>query len=96
MVEYSEDIKACLIAGTTIYVGNVPIHSVSFKKISEAPMSLYFNVLGILTMPPSEIERRFDNDEMVKNAIDILHVMHATNKELFSQYNTVFKHKTFC
>ena len=50
MVEYSEDIKACLMTGAPIYVGKVPIYSVSFRKISESPMSVYFHVLGIMMM----------------------------------------------
>lgn len=88
MVDYSEDIKACLITGVPIYVGKVPIYSVSFKKIASAPMSMYFNTIGLLTLRESEIAERFGNNN-IKTAIDVLHVIQITNKELFEKYNHV-------
>lgn len=92
MVEYSDNIKACLITGAPIYVGNVPIYSVSFRQISESPMSLYFSVIGILSLSQSEIKRRFGEKQNVENSIDVLRIMYITNKQLFNQYNNVLSY----
>ena len=89
MVEYSEDIKACLMTGTPIFVDKVPIYSVSFRKISESPMSVYFHVLGILTMSRSDIESRFNENDKIKSPIDVLHIMRVTSPDIFAQYNRV-------
>lgn len=90
MVEYSEDIKACLITGAPIYVGNVPIYSVSFRKITETPMSVYFNVLGMLAIDRDDIKERFGGNQKIKTVVDVFHVMQITSPELFAQYNKVF------
>ena len=92
MVEYSDDIKACLITGAPIYIDSVPIYSVSFRKISETPMSLYFSTLGLLTLSQSEIENRFGKDQWIHTPIDVLHIMQLTNRELFEQYNIALSH----
>ena len=89
MVEYTDDIKACLITGAPIYIESVPVYSVSFKKISESPMSLYFNTLGLLTLQPSEIKERFNDDQRINTPIDILHIMQVTNPDVFKKYNAI-------
>ena len=89
MVEYSEDIKACLMTGAPIYVEKVPIYSVSFRKISESPMSVYFHVLGILMMEQDDIAERFNGNLMIQSPIDVLHIMKITSPEIFDKYNHV-------
>lgn len=88
MVEYSEDIKACLITGSPIFVGDIPVYSVPFYKISECPMSVFFNVLGLFILSPSDIKDQFQN-EAITTVIDILQIMQITAPEIFKQYNKV-------
>ena len=89
MVEYSEDIKACLISGVPIYVGKVPVYSVPFAKISASPMSVYFNVLGLLMISPSEFNDRFGDKGEMKSVIDLLHVLQIASPDTFDKYNQV-------